>query len=157
MNEQNTKSLNSIKQKSMMKKKRNFVEKAGLFSLLFVLFSAQLFAQKVAGKVVDENKEPMPGVNVVVKGTTNGIITDTNGNYVIQPGNIKKDVLVFSFIGYEAKEIPVNGQSTINVTMSSSTELLNEVVAIGYGTMKKRLFQKEPLHWWDHCREPFRE
>jgi TonB-linked SusC/RagA family outer membrane protein len=73
----------------------------------------------------------------VVKGTTNGIITDTNGNYVIQPGNIKKDVLVFSFIGYEAKEIPVNGQSTINVTMSSSTELLNEVVAIGYGTMKK--------------------
>lgn len=91
----------------------------------------------VKGKVIDATlKEGVIGANVVVKGTTNGTITDYDGNYTLSdvPSN---GILVFSYIGMEAKEVPVNNQKVINVTLSESSVALKEVVAIGYGSVKK--------------------
>jgi TonB-dependent starch-binding outer membrane protein SusC len=122
----------------MMKMKRSFLGKVSLLALFVILTGAQLYAQKVTGVVVDETKTPIPGVNVVVKGTTNGVITNMDGQYTITPGDIAKDVLVFSFIGYETVEVKISGQKVINSQLKSSTQQIEEVVAIGYGTVKKR-------------------
>lgn len=122
----------------MMKMKQSFLGKVCLLALAVVLSSAQLFAQKVSGVVVDETNTPIPGVNVVVKGTTNGVITNMDGQYTITPGDLAKDVLSFSFMGYETIESKINGQKVINIQLTSSTLQIEEVVAIGYGTVKKR-------------------
>ncbi len=91
----------------------------------------------VSGTVTDESTgDAMPGVNVVVKGTSTGVLTDINGRYTISiPG--PGAVIVFSFIGYENVEQPYSGSATINVVLTSSTQALDEVVVIGYGTQKK--------------------
>lgn len=98
-----------------MKMKQSFLGKVCLLALFVIFTSAQLYAQKVSGVVVDETNTPLPGVNVVVKGTTNGVITDFDGKFSINPADIQKDVLSFSFIGMETKEISINGQKEINV------------------------------------------
>jgi TonB-linked SusC/RagA family outer membrane protein len=90
----------------------------------------------VTGKVSADDGEPLPGVNVIVKGTSIGTVTDMNGNYSIQVPN-EDDILVFSFIGYMSEEIPVNGRSTIEVTLVQDAQSLDEVVVIGYGTTRK--------------------
>ena len=92
--------------------------------------------KKVTGVVVDGTGEPVIGANVVVKGTTNGTITDFDGNYTIE-GVPADGVLVISYIGYLSQEIPVGNQSAINVTLKEDTQTLDEVVVVGYGTMKK--------------------
>ena len=92
--------------------------------------------QKVTGVVVDGTGEPVIGANVVVKGTTNGTITDFDGNYTIE-GVPADGVLVISYIGYLSQEIPVGNQSAINVTLKEDTQTLDEVVVVGYGTMRK--------------------
>ena len=86
--------------------------------------------------VVDGTGEPVIGANVVVKGTTNGTITDFDGNYSLE-GVPADGVLVFSYIGYLSQEIPVGNQSMIKVTLKEDTQTLDEVVVVGYGTMKK--------------------
>ena len=121
-----------------MKMKQSFLKKVCLLALMVVLAGAQLYAQKVTGKVVDETNTPIPGVNVVVKGTTNGVITNGEGSYSITPGNMANDILTFSFIGLETQEININGQTVINVQLTAGTLQIEEVVAIGYGTVKKR-------------------
>ena len=121
-----------------MKMKQSFLKKVCLIALMVILAGAQLYAQKVTGKVVDETNAPIPGVNVVVKGTTNGVITNSDGTYSIVPADVQKDVLTFSFIGFETKEVKINAQTVINVQLGSSTLEIEEVVAVGYGTMKKR-------------------
>lgn len=121
-----------------MKMKQSFLKSACLLSLMVIFAGAQLFAQQVAGVVVDESNTPIPGVNVVVKGTTNGLITNNEGRYAIVPNDPATDVLTFSFIGLESKEVKINGQSVINVQLTASTLELDEVVAIGYGTVKKK-------------------
>ncbi len=90
----------------------------------------------VTGKVISDNKEILPGVNIVIKGTTNGTITDSQGNYSIVVPD-KSTVLVISFIGYESQEITVSDQAIINVVLKQSTEQLSDVVVIGYGTVRK--------------------
>jgi TonB-linked SusC/RagA family outer membrane protein len=122
----------------MMKMKQSFLGKVCLLALFVIFTSAQLYAQKVTGVVVDETNSPIPGVNVLVKGTTNGVITDFDGKFSIVPANIQKDVLSFSFIGMETKVVNINGEKVINVQLKSSTLQIEEVVAIGYGTVKKR-------------------
>jgi TonB-linked SusC/RagA family outer membrane protein len=122
----------------MMKMKQRFLGKVCLLALVVIFSGAQLFAQKVTGVVVDESNTPIPGVNVVVKGTTNGIITNSDGSYSIVPANPAKDVLSFSFIGFESKEVKINSQTVINVQLTASTLEIEEVVAIGYGVVKKR-------------------
>lgn len=90
----------------------------------------------VSGQILDTDRKPLPGVSIVVKGTTNGTITDFDGKYSIS--NIPASAtLVFSFVGMKKQEIPVRGKSTINLTMEEEAIGLNEVVAVGYGTMKK--------------------
>ncbi|MCB0486032.1 MAG: SusC/RagA family TonB-linked outer membrane protein, partial [Flavobacteriaceae bacterium] len=99
--------------------------------LSIMLFSSIVLAQTVTGTVSDANGS-LPGVNVIVKGTTNGVTTDFEGTYTIN--NVSADaVLVFSFIGYKTQEIAVKGQSTINVVMQEDSQALEEVVIIGYG------------------------
>jgi TonB-linked SusC/RagA family outer membrane protein len=90
----------------------------------------------VSGKVVDENGEPLIGVNILIKGTSQGTITDLDGSFSLElsDGN---EVLVFSYTGYEALEVPVNNQTELQVTLSESSTTLNEIVVVGYGTMKK--------------------
>lgn len=90
----------------------------------------------VTGKVTDA-MGPVIGANVLVKGTSNGVITDIDGNFSleVEPGA----TLVFSYIGYTAKEVVVGNQSVINVQLSEDTELLDEVVVVGYGVQKKKL------------------
>ena len=92
--------------------------------------------KKVTGVVVDGTGEPVIGANVVVKGTTNGTITDFDGNYTIE-GVSANDVLVISYIGYLSQEVPVGNQSMIKVTLKEDTQTLDEVVVVGFGTMKK--------------------
>ena len=93
--------------------------------------------KKVTGVVVDGTGEPVIGANVVVKGTTNGTITDFDGNYTIE-GVPADGVLVISYIGYLSQEIPVGNQSAINVTLKEDTQTLDEVVVVGYGTQQKK-------------------
>ncbi|MGD9556229.1 MAG: SusC/RagA family TonB-linked outer membrane protein [Mangrovibacterium sp.] len=90
----------------------------------------------ITGKVTDSSGLPLPGVTVIVKGTNSGSITDNEGSYTI--GSVPRDaVLVFSFVGMRVQEIPVAGKSTVNVVMEEETIGIEEVIAIGYGTMKK--------------------
>jgi TonB-linked SusC/RagA family outer membrane protein len=90
----------------------------------------------VTGKVTDEAGQPLPGVTVLIKGTTNGTVTNSNGIYTIS--NIPENTtLVFSFIGLRTQEVTVAGQTTINITMGVDAIGIEEVVAIGYGSQKK--------------------
>ena len=100
--------------------------------------NAQIVQQSITvkGVVKDKTGEPIIGANVLEKGTTNGIITDFDGNFTLEVANANS-VLVFSYIGYQSQEIVVGSQRTINVTLSEDTEMMDEVVVIGYGTQKK--------------------
>jgi TonB-linked SusC/RagA family outer membrane protein len=93
-------------------------------------------AAAITGKVTDENGDPLPGVNVLIKGTTVGTTTDSNGGYVLDVSGTDA-ILVFSFIGYVSREIPVGTQTTINISLSPDVTSLEEVVVVGYGTVKK--------------------
>lgn len=113
------------------------------FFLLFVLclIGASIYAQsmKVTGKVVDGDGLEVIGASVVVKRAAGvGTITDLNGTYSLTVNDASKDVLVFSYVGMASQEIKVNGRSQINVTLKSDAVLLDEVVAIGYATVKRK-------------------
>lgn len=90
----------------------------------------------INGKVVDENSQPLPGVSVIIKGTSNGVVTDLDGNYKI---TLAEDVttLVYSFVGYEKQEVEIAGRSEVNVNMEIDISQLDEVVIVGYGTQQK--------------------
>ena len=106
--------------------------------LFFFAFSLCSWAQSVSvkGTVIDDQGEPMIGVSVAVKGSTNGTVTDFDGNYAL---NVAPDaVLEFSYIGYVAQAIAVEGKPIINVTMSEDSKQMEEVVVIGYGSMSKK-------------------
>ena len=90
----------------------------------------------ITGIVQDTNKEPMIGVSVMVKGTTNGTVTDIDGNYSLSVQG-SKSVLVFSFVGYVTKEVTVGSQKTINVTLAEDSKMIDEVVVIGFQSQKK--------------------
>ncbi len=114
--------------------------KTTLNGLLFILFFVPtlLFAQNsVTGTVTEQSSSlPLPGVNIIVKGTSSGTATDFDGNYLINVNN--GDVLTFSYVGYVTQEITYNGQSTIDVQMIEDAAQLEEVVVIGYGTTTKK-------------------
>jgi TonB-linked SusC/RagA family outer membrane protein len=90
----------------------------------------------ITGTVFDSDAQPLPGVNVLVKGSSNGTTTDANGKFSLaaDPANT---VLVFSFIGYTTQEVTVGGRSVVDITLEADTRTLNEVVVVGYGTQKK--------------------
>ncbi len=108
---------------------------------MICLFFVQLgFAQRntVTGTVKDVDGFPLIGATVVVKGTTVGVITDIDGLYSIKIPELKKPVLVVSYIGMESQEKPVNGEKVVNFTLEENTLVLDEVVAIGYGVVKRK-------------------
>jgi len=104
---------------------------------LLLLLPAITYSQQttVSGTVVDVEENPLPGVNVLIKGTAQGTITNVEGEYQIsaQPD----DVLIFSFVGYETKEVPVNNRSEISISLPEDAAQLDEIVVVGYGTAKK--------------------
>jgi len=90
----------------------------------------------ITGRVIDTNGQPLPGVTVLVKGTTNGTVTGNDGEYSLR--NVPADgTLVFSFVGMRSQEVSVDGRVSVNVTLEQETIGIEEVVAIGYGTIKK--------------------
>jgi iron complex outermembrane receptor protein len=110
-----------------------------LFIFLAFASASVAYAQEitVTGKVKDAaDGSSIPGATVVVKNTTTGAVTDIDGKYTIkvQPGAI----LVFSYVGYQTQEVPVAGQQVINISLAASVTSLNELVVIGYGTVKKQ-------------------
>ncbi|WP_298528562.1 TonB-dependent receptor [uncultured Christiangramia sp.] len=112
------------------------------FTCLLIVFLSGFFGAyaqsfSVSGTIIDENKMPLLGVNVIVKNESRGTTTDFDGNYTVQ--NISSgDVLQFSYLGFQTQEITVNDQQTINVTLQTDSEALNEVVVIGYGTQSRK-------------------
>lgn len=105
--------------------------------LLFVLCFSFAYAQEksIKGTIVDQGGEPLMGVNVSVKGTTHGTISNLDGKYTLDvPAN---STLVFSFIGFKTEEIKVGNQTVVNVTLEEDTKKIDEVVVIGYGTQKR--------------------
>lgn len=113
------------------------VARTYLFLLLMVLAStANSFAQNVVkGVVMDIADNPLPGVSVVVKGSTVGTTTDLDGNYSINAP--KNGILVFTYIGMAKEEVKISGRQTLNVTLEEDVSVLNEVVVVGYGIQKK--------------------
>lgn len=99
--------------------------------------AARLADTEIAGKVTDEQGAGLPGVNVVVKGTTRGATTDSEGRYRIQVSG-PNAVLVFSSVGYIRKEVTVGSQTSLNVSLTIDDQLLNEVVVVGYGSQLKK-------------------
>ena len=108
--------------------------------LMSFCMTGAVFAQRatIKGSVVDENGEPVIGANILVKGTTNGTITDINGNYSLEVENAKSTVLQISYIGYNSVEEAVKGRNDISFKLEPSVVNLGEVVAIGYGTQTRR-------------------
>lgn len=117
---------------------RFFTKAAGC--LLVLLLTANIgWAQErvVSGKVTSsEDGSPLPGVNILEKGTNNGTATDTDGNFKVSVKD--NSVLVFSFIGYATQEIAVGAQSVINVSLQLDVTALSEIVVVGYGTQEKK-------------------
>ena len=111
--------------------------KSAVFALPMLLLSAGVFAQAhdVKGKVLDEESQPIPGANVMIKGTTTGTITAGNGEFTLKAND--GDVLQISYIGYMSEEVTVNGAGPYNVSLSPDMVGLEEVVVVGYGAMKK--------------------
>lgn len=108
------------------------------FCFVFVFFTGGLLAQQktITGTVTSSDGEPLPGVNVLVKGTSNGAVADTKGKYTIKATS--NDTLVFSFIGFQKKEVPVGNNILMNISLTESQTSLNEVVVVGYGTQRKK-------------------
>ncbi len=118
---------------------RNFTSL--VISILFLTAQVTTWGQTntpvtITGQVTDSEGETLIGVNVQVKGTTQGTATDLEGNYTLE--DVAEDaILVFSYIGYQTQEVPVDGQTVVNVTLVSDAELLEEIVVVGYGRQKK--------------------
>ena len=93
-------------------------------------------AAPITGRIVDTKGAPLEGVSITIKGTSKGTLTDQNGNFKIQVEDANA-VLVFSLIGYQSMEVPVSGKSDFQISMTTQTQSLNDVVVVGYGTQKK--------------------
>jgi TonB-linked SusC/RagA family outer membrane protein len=95
-------------------------------------------ARPIKGKVADDKGLALPGVSVILKGSSTGTVTDADGNYALEVPETGENVLVFSFVGYVPKEVSVGNQSSLEVVMAVDTKALEEVVVVGYGTQRKR-------------------
>ncbi|WP_083631436.1 SusC/RagA family TonB-linked outer membrane protein [Labilibacter marinus] len=117
----------------------NWLKKMGLTLFLLLSLVSTLMAQtsEVTGTITNTHGEQLPGVNIIIKGTTQGTVTTIDGEYRINVAST--DVLVVSFIGYTSQEVAVGDQTTINVTLEEETLGMDEVVVVGYGVQKKSL------------------
>ncbi len=109
----------------------------GLFLSLFFLSTLIIYAQvNVKGKVVDATGETLIGVNVILKDTRQGTVTDIDGDFTLSVPSANS-TLVFSYVGFRELEVPLNGRNFVTVTMEQDTELLDEVIVVGYGTQRR--------------------
>lgn len=117
---------------------KKLISKALIVNLLLLFFcSVGVMAQtKISGKVLDDQGQTLPGVSVVLKGTTTGSVTDAQGVYSLNAPSLNGS-LVFSYIGYVSQEVQIGGKSTIDIKLETDTKSLNEVIVVGYGTQKK--------------------
>jgi TonB-dependent starch-binding outer membrane protein SusC len=107
-------------------------------SLLFLLIPVIAWSQEVTGTVTDaQNGEPLPGVHVMIVGTTTGTVTDIDGNYSITVPNLDRS-LHFTFVGYEAVVVRLDGRTQVSVAMEMSAIMGQEVIVTGYGTVRQR-------------------
>ena len=105
-----------------------------------LFFSFSSLAQKtVKGTVTDQDNMPMPGVSIVEKNTTNGIETDFDGNFVLKVS--KNAILIFRYLGYKTQEVVIGDKDKITVVMKSDVSQLDEIVVIGYGSVKRDKIQ----------------
>lgn len=104
--------------------------------LLCCAFGVTQAQQVITGRVIDEYNEPLPGVNILIRGTSSGTVSDADGNFNLQAST--GDVLTFSFVGYVRKEIVVSTQTNLTISMEPDISQLSEVVVIGYGTATKK-------------------
>lgn len=127
--------MNNIKVFIYKDMKRNATFKVLLMFIVGLFLSVNTFAQQIVvkGIVKDTTGEPIIGANVIVKGTTNGTITDFDGNFLLNAN--KGDIIIISFIGYRSQE--AQAAASMNIILKDDTELLDEVVVIGYGSVKK--------------------
>ena len=127
--------MNNIKAFIYKDMKRNATFKVLLMFIVGLFLSVNTFAQQIVvkGIVKDTTGEPIIGANVIVKGTTNGTITDFDGNFLLNTN--KGDIIIISFIGYRSQE--AQAAASMNIILKDDTELLDEVVVIGYGSVKK--------------------
>lgn len=110
-----------------------------MFILVFVSMSAYAQSLTVTGKVIDSEGYEVIGGSVTIKGAAGvGTVTDVNGNYSLKVNDASKDVLVFSYVGMTSQEVKVDGRSVIDVTLKADAVMLEEVVAIGYATVKRK-------------------
>lgn len=96
-----------------------------------------VLAIPITGKVTDGKGQPLVGVSILEKGTVNGTVTDANGNFKLSVAE-PTSVLVFTYVGFTTREVAVNGQSVVNVTLADDAKLLGDVVVVGYATQRKR-------------------
>ncbi len=110
-----------------------------LLCLMIVLCSTLAFSQvqTVTGKILDNDGQPIPGANILEKGTANGTVTDASGNYTISVSGANA-ILVVSFIGFKTTEVPLNGQTNIELKLDLDATSLQEVVVTGYTTENRR-------------------
>ncbi|MDE6017894.1 MAG: TonB-dependent receptor [Muribaculaceae bacterium] len=129
--------MTKIKLTSKREKGQSLLKKS-FMTLVALLLAIPAFAQTVnlSGQVTDESGEPLIGATVMIQNTNNGTATDFDGNYSI-PNAPAMGTIVVSYVGYTTQRIPINGQFTINVVMKDDTQSLDELVVVGYGTMKK--------------------
>lgn len=110
-----------------------------LLTVLMFVFGLAASAQvSVNGTVTDASGEPLIGVSVIQKGMTTGVSTDIDGKYAITLSSSGKKALIFSYIGYESKEVPIAKSGIFDVTLREDQNLLDEVVVVGYGTMQRK-------------------
>ena len=106
-------------------------------AFLFTVFGHVWAQQQVTGTITDENGQPLPGANILIKGSASGTVSDVEGNYTIQvPGSDSE--LIFSFVGYLAEQVRVGEQSLINITLYPDITQLQDIVVIGYGTQERK-------------------
>lgn len=118
-----------------MKKNYRSLICASVFLFLLTILSASGQQKMITGKITDIKGESLPGVNILIKGTVTGTTSDVNGNFALEAS--EKDVLIISFIGYTSEEVVVGNTTSLNITLVEDVKTLQEVVIIGYGSVKK--------------------
>jgi TonB-linked SusC/RagA family outer membrane protein len=122
--------------KTSLSNQRSIIQRL-MFFVLFAFCTISTFAQgKVTGTVVDATGEPVIGASVLVKGTSNGTVTDLNGNFTISNAQ-KNSTIVVSYVGYKSEIVALSGRQDVKITLQEDKKVLDEIVVVGYGTMKK--------------------
>ena len=127
-----------INSNNTMKNVIKFYHWLGLLLCFMIVGTSSALADTVKGTVADDTGEPLIGATVALKGNSKAVtVTDIDGNYSLVVPSLKDAILEVSYVGMESKEVKVAGRATVNVTLTTSSEQLDEVIVVGYGQQKK--------------------